>query len=85
MAVHPGTRAPLFRGDFTVERLTSVARTPGSKLNYQLALLGRRLTVRLQTLDLRIGVRIPASQPTCPSCFHHRERSVAPVDTHHFA
>src|SRR5579864_2193220 len=25
--------------------------------------LGRRLTVRLQTLDLRIGVRIPASQP----------------------
>src|ERR1019366_3807837 len=28
--------------------------------------LGRRLTVRLQTLDLRIGVRIPASQPTHP-------------------
>ena len=26
-------------------------------------LLGGRLTVRLQTLDLRIGVRIPASQP----------------------
>src|ERR1035438_5641146 len=26
--------------------------------------LGGRLTVRLQTLDLRIGVRIPASQPT---------------------
>jgi hypothetical protein len=25
--------------------------------------LGGRLTVRLQTLDLRIGVRIPASQP----------------------
>src|SRR5689334_11095476 len=28
--------------------------------------LGRRLTVRLQTLDLRIGVRIPASQPEFP-------------------
>ena len=36
--------------------------------------LGRRLTVRLQTLDLRIGVRIPASQPHSPclptTCFH---------------
>jgi hypothetical protein len=28
--------------------------------------LGGRLTVRLQTLDLRIGVRIPASQPYIP-------------------
>jgi hypothetical protein len=26
-------------------------------------LLGGRLMVRLQTLDLRIGVRVPASQP----------------------
>ena len=31
---------------------------------YQSASLGGRLTVGLQTLDLRIGVRIPASQPT---------------------
>ena len=28
--------------------------------------LGRRLTVRLQPLELRIGVRIPASQPFIP-------------------
>ena len=28
-----------------------------------LSLLGDRLTVRLQPLELRIGVRIPASQP----------------------
>ena len=28
------------------------------------SLLGGRLMVRLQTLDLRIGVRVPASQPT---------------------
>jgi hypothetical protein len=31
---------------------------------YQNVPLGGRLTVGLQTLDLRIGVRIPASQPT---------------------
>ena len=30
---------------------------------YQNTSLGGRLTVGLQTLDLRIGVRIPASQP----------------------
>ena len=30
---------------------------------YQKVPLGGRLTVGLQTLDLRIGVRIPASQP----------------------
>ena len=30
---------------------------------YLSAPLGGRLTVGLQTLDLRIGVRIPASQP----------------------
>src|SRR5580700_7614694 len=35
-------------------------------LKYDFPLLGRRLTVRLQTLDLRIGVRIPASQPIPP-------------------
>ncbi len=28
--------------------------------------LGGRLMVRLQTLDLRIGVRVPASQPLLP-------------------
>ena len=28
------------------------------------SLLGGRLMVRLQTLDLRIGVRVPASQPS---------------------
>ena len=31
--------------------------------------LGRRLTVRLQPLELRIGVRIPASQPNACSRF----------------
>ncbi len=32
-----------------------------------MSLLGGRLMVRLQTLDLRIGVRVPASQPAPPS------------------
>ena len=31
--------------------------------------LGGRLMVRLQTLDLRIGVRVPASQPLIPKHF----------------
>ncbi len=31
--------------------------------------LGGRLMVRLQTLDLRIGVRVPASQPLIPNKF----------------
>jgi hypothetical protein len=31
------------------------------------AALGGRLMVRLQTLDLRIGVRVPASQPKSTS------------------
>ena len=33
-------------------------------VRYKCCLLGDRLTVRLQSLDLRIGVRIPVSQPT---------------------
>ena len=38
-------------------------------LKYDFPLLGGRLTVRLQTLDLRIGVRIPASQPNFSKFF----------------
>src|SRR5262249_25810120 len=51
--------------------------------------LGGRLTVRLQTLDLRIGVRIPASQPIKsykPKSFrHYASRSDSPGtgDHHH--
>lgn len=33
--------------------------------------LGGRLMVRLQTLDLRIGVRVPASQPLIRKDFRY--------------
>ena len=57
---------------FPRKRLTTRGGTvalPNAKIRLP---LGGRLTVRLQTLDLRIGVRIPASQPTqavsaCPA------------------
>src|SRR5882724_11299555 len=36
----------------------------GRLIRWSSTLLGRRLTVRLRPLEPRIGVRIPASQPT---------------------
>lgn len=43
-----------------------VASGEGVNATIRSDLLGGRLTVRLQTLDLRIGVRVPASQPLSP-------------------
>ena len=37
--------------------------TPGSIRKFKFLLLGGRPMVGLQTLDLAIGVRVPASQP----------------------
>ena len=46
--------------------LGNVACDQGRNATMKSEPLGGRLMVRLQTLDLRIGVRVPASQPLIP-------------------
>ena len=55
-------RAVAFVKESRLKKDLLTARAWGDYL-YKSTALGGRLTVGLQTLDLRIGVRIPASQP----------------------
>jgi hypothetical protein len=73
-------QARLFQTGPGEARRNTIHRTPieqaGDMMGTALSqtALGRRLTVRLQPLELRIGVRIPASQPNTCSRFKKENR-----------